>query len=98
MVQCIDLACSNQFDRSCRNFGKIEDDVPAFFKKIKYPFQISKTALVAVGSPHTWPTLLGALVWLAELLAYRERVVSYPRISSYAGCKLHTRVCARVGD
>eukprot|EP00884_Botryococcus_braunii_P005546 jgi/Botrbrau1/14993/Bobra.0018s0093.1 len=63
-----------QFDRSCRNFGKIEDDVPAFFKKIKYPFQISKTALVAVGSPHTWPTLLGALVWLAELLAYRERV------------------------
>jgi SMC interacting uncharacterized protein involved in chromosome segregation len=52
--------------------------VPAFFKKLKYPFQISKTALVAVGSPHTWPTLLGALVWLAELLAYRERVVCYP--------------------
>jgi kinetochore protein NDC80 len=68
-----------QFDRSCKNFGKIEDDVPAFFKRVKYPFQLSKTALVAVGSPHTWPALLGALVWLAELLAYRERVVRHPR-------------------
>ena len=28
----------------------------------------------AVGSPHTWPSLLGALTWLVELLTYQEIV------------------------
>ena len=58
-----------------KNFGKIEDDVPAFFKRLRYPFQISKSALFAVGSPHTWPGLLAALVWATELLCYEEKAV-----------------------
>lgn len=53
--------------------GKIEDDVPALFKRLNYPFQISKSALYAVGSPHTWPGLLAALTWIVELLMYEER-------------------------
>lgn len=53
--------------------GKIEDDVPALFKRLNYPFQISKSALYAVGSPHTWPSLLAALTWIVELLMYEER-------------------------
>lgn len=57
-------------------FGKIEDDVPAFFKRLRYPFQISKSSLFAVGSPHTWPTLLASLVWITELLSYVEKAVS----------------------
>lgn len=51
---------------------KMEDEVPLVFRRLKYPFQISKSALYAVGSPHTWPSLLGALTWLVELLDYEE--------------------------
>lgn len=47
---------------------KFEDDVVTAFKILGYPFNISKTALVAAGSPHTWPTLLLALTWLIEVL------------------------------
>lgn len=61
---------------SAKMFGKIEDDVPAFFKRLRYPFQISKSSLFAVGSPHTWPTLLASLVWITELLSYVEKAVS----------------------
>lgn len=47
---------------------KIEDEIALAFKSLGYPFNISKTALVAAGSTHTWPTLLLALTWLIELL------------------------------
>ncbi len=47
---------------------KFEDDVVVAFKVIGYPFNISKTALVAAGSPHTWPTLLLPITWLIEVL------------------------------
>lgn len=53
-------------------FGiKIEDDVAQQFKVLRYPFQISKSALAAVGSPHTWPALLGTISWFIELLNVR---------------------------
>ena len=52
---------------------KVEDEVPAMFKRLGYPFQISKSSLYAVGSPHTWPALLAALHWIVELLEYSER-------------------------
>ncbi|DBA03492.1 TPA: hypothetical protein N0F65_002900 [Lagenidium giganteum] len=56
-------------------FGpKFEDDVAMLFKNLRYPFAISKTALVAVGSPHTWPALLGTIAWIIELLSYDEEV------------------------
>jgi len=47
---------------------KFEDEVVTAFKVLGYPFNISKTALVAAGSPHTWPTLLLAISWLIEVL------------------------------
>lgn len=53
-------------------FGvKFEEDVAAQLKNLRYPFAISKTALVAVGSPHTWPALLGSIAWVIELLSVR---------------------------
>lgn len=64
-----------QADPHLKNLGKMEDEVPAFFKRLRYPFGISKSALFAVGSPHTWPGLLAALVWLTELLCYEEKAV-----------------------
>ena len=54
------------------NKSKFEDEVSMAFKALGYPFNISKTGLVAAGSPHTWPALLAALSWLVELLQYDE--------------------------
>lgn len=51
---------------------KFEDEVAMAFKALGYPFPISKTALVAAGSPHTWPALLAALIWIMELLQCDE--------------------------
>ena len=46
------------------------------FKQLRYPYQISKTSLVAVGTPHTWPALLATVMWLIELLSYDEAVAA----------------------
>jgi kinetochore protein NDC80 len=54
------------------NSMKFEDEVAMNFKAMGYPFPISKTALVAAGSPHTWPALLAALTWLMEHLKCEE--------------------------
>lgn len=62
-----------RFDPSMKQFGKMEDEVQGFFKRLNYPFQISKSALFAVGSPHSWPAVLAALTWLVELLNYNEK-------------------------
>ena len=63
------------FRRADANFkfgSKTEDDVPVVFKQLRYPFQISKSALYSVGSPHTWPALLTALTWLVQIFVYEE--------------------------
>jgi kinetochore protein NDC80 len=53
------------------NFDKrFEDEIPNVMKSLGYPFTISKSALSAVGSPHTWPTLLGVLIWILEMIKY----------------------------
>ena len=49
---------------------EFQKKIPFLFKQFGYPFNISKTALSAVGSPHTWPALLASLTWLIELLNY----------------------------
>ena len=63
-----------QLDPNFRLVGKVEDEVPVMFKRLNYPTNISKTAIQAVGSPHSWPNLLAALVWLVELLNYQRTV------------------------
>ncbi|GMH56932.1 hypothetical protein TrST_g9690 [Triparma strigata] len=58
---------------------KFEDEVASAFKALGYPFNISKTSLYAVGSPHTWPGLLAAITWLIELLTYDQEVAEAPQ-------------------
>ena len=58
----------NVTGRVAGSTSKFEDEVSMAFRNLGYPFNISKTALVAAGSPHTWPTLLLAITWLIELL------------------------------
>ena len=49
---------------------KYEDTLVPLLKCLRYPHTISKTALSAAGSPHTWPALVTAINWLAELTRY----------------------------
>lgn len=68
-----------KLDPTLKTLGKVEDEVPALLKRVGYPFQISKSALFAVGSPHSWPAVLAAVTWLVELLNYLDKVeVSFP--------------------
>jgi kinetochore protein NDC80 len=61
-----------QIDPTFTSTGKFEDDVVTMMKQLGYPFQISKSHITAVGSPHAWPSLLGVIMWLIELLSYDE--------------------------
>jgi len=54
---------------------KMEDEIAMNFKALGYPFPVSKTALVAAGSPHTWPSLLAALAWLMERIQSIENSI-----------------------
>lgn len=82
-----------------KSMGKIEDDVPALYKRLRYPFGISKSALFAVGSPHTWPGLLAALTWLVELLNYEEKAVrrsAVPPTPHPHYCLIYYSSCSRL--
>jgi kinetochore protein NDC80 len=57
---------NNSNSNNNNNAPKFEEEVALHFKALGYPYPVSKTALVAAGSPHTWPSLLAALVWLVE--------------------------------
>ena len=50
------------------------EDIRDVIKMVGYPFNISKSSLSAVGSPHTWPHVLAMLVWVIELLYYLEEL------------------------
>mgnify|MGYP000022743107 FL=1 len=66
------LALVHKIDPQYEILGKLEDEVPTLFKNLGYPFSISKNSLLAVGAPNTWPSLLGALTWLLDLVLYIE--------------------------
>jgi len=61
-----------QLDPNYKHTGKFEDEMIAMFKYLGYPFPIAKSNISAVGSPHAWPTLLGCIMWLVDLLNYSE--------------------------
>lgn len=67
----------NNNQRSDEVVIKFEDEVSMAFRCLGYPFPISKTGLVAVGSPHTWPALIAAIDWLVDLLTIRDEEEAY---------------------
>lgn len=56
------------------NGSKIQEVVPSTLKLLGYPFNLPKTYLCSVGSPHTWPHLLAALTWMIELLQIKNSI------------------------
>ncbi|XP_078698033.1 kinetochore protein NDC80 homolog [Branchiostoma floridae x Branchiostoma belcheri] len=53
---------------------KFEEEIPRIFKDLRYPFPLSKSQMFTIGTPHTWPHILGALHWLLQLVKYSMRV------------------------
>uniref|UniRef100_A0A8C6SXJ4 Kinetochore protein NDC80 n=1 Tax=Neogobius melanostomus TaxID=47308 RepID=A0A8C6SXJ4_9GOBI len=51
---------------------KVEEEVPAILKALRYPFVLSKVSMYSVGAPHTWPQALGALMWLIDNVKVRN--------------------------
>lgn len=51
---------------------KFEDEMPILLKCFGYPYNISKSSLSAIGSPHTWPNLVGVLLWFIGLVQFDE--------------------------
>lgn len=46
--------------------SKFEEEIPRIFKVLGYPFPLSRSSMYTVGAPHTWPQILGALIWLTD--------------------------------
>ncbi|XP_028270282.1 kinetochore protein NDC80 homolog [Parambassis ranga] len=46
--------------------SKVEEEIPAILRALRYPFVLSKSSMYSVGAPHTWPQALGALMWLID--------------------------------
>lgn len=63
---------SNNNVRSDEPPMKFEEEVSMAYKTLGYPLPISKTGIVAVGAPHTWPALIAAIDWLIDLLIVVE--------------------------
>ncbi|OMJ83440.1 hypothetical protein SteCoe_15608 [Stentor coeruleus] len=52
--------------------GRLDEDVPNFFRQMGYPYTISKNSLLAVGAPNSWPSLLASLSWLIDLVKFSD--------------------------
>ncbi|CAA7395187.1 unnamed protein product [Spirodela intermedia] len=50
----------------------LEDDLPSILSNLRCPVKLSKSALKAPGTPHSWPPLLAALHWLVQLARFRD--------------------------
>lgn len=52
------------------SINKLDEDIIPILNELRYPGYITKSHLVAVGAPNTWPHLLAVLAWLTELANY----------------------------
>ncbi|VDK46504.1 unnamed protein product [Gongylonema pulchrum] len=43
--------------------------MPAFLRALGYPAPLKPSTMQTIGAPHTMPQLLGALVWLIDLIS-----------------------------
>ena len=53
---------------------EVEEDIKRAMRLFGYPFNVSKNAIIAAGTPHTWPSLLVMIGWLVDFLQYDEAV------------------------
>ncbi|KAJ4382200.1 kinetochore-associated Ndc80 complex subunit ndc80 [Didymella sp. IMI 355093] len=67
----------NKIDPSYRFLRTIDQEVPALLQQLRYPFQksITKSQIAAVGG-NNWPTFLGLLHWMMQLVVLCQRYES----------------------
>ncbi|KAJ8117354.1 hypothetical protein OPT61_g1423 [Boeremia exigua] len=67
----------NKIDPSYRFQKSIDQDVPILLKQLRYPFEksIMKSQIAAVGG-NNWPTFLGLLHWMMQLVVLCQRYES----------------------
>ncbi|KAF9593681.1 hypothetical protein IFM89_024498 [Coptis chinensis] len=54
------------------NTGKLEEDLPSLLKFMMCPINLNKSAIKAPGTPHAWPSLLGVIYWLVQIVQYSD--------------------------
>ncbi|CAH1228869.1 NDC80 [Branchiostoma lanceolatum] len=64
----------SHLDPAFQILKKFEEEIPRIFKDLRYPFPLTKSQMFTIGTPHTWPHILGALHWLLQLVKYSMRV------------------------
>lgn len=64
-----------QIDPFLESEGKLEEEVPKIMRALKYPVDVPKSKLQAVGAPNTWPQLIAVLHWLVKLLSYDRDIL-----------------------
>mmetsp|Transcript_56132 Transcript_56132/g.99951 ORF Transcript_56132/g.99951 Transcript_56132/m.99951 type:complete len:619 (-) Transcript_56132:91-1947(-) len=72
-----------QLDPQLELEGKLEDEVPAIMRKLKYPVEVNRSKLQAISGPNTWPQLLAVLDWLTVLVRINDDL-----IEPLAACQL----------
>jgi len=72
-----------QIDPQLEIDGKMEDEVPAIMRRLKYPVEVNRSKLQAISGPNTWPQLLAVLDWLSTLVRITEEL-----IGPVAACQL----------
>jgi len=63
--------------------GKMEDEVPALMRRLKYPVEVNRSKLQAISGPNTWPQLLAVLDWLVNLVVCMEET-----LQPFAACQV----------
>ncbi|KAG5440845.1 hypothetical protein PCK2_000144 [Pneumocystis canis] len=68
----------HRLDPNYQFVKKMDDEVIMCMKNLKYPFadQISRSQLIAVGSPHSWPSMLSMLHWMVEVIMCIEKLIN----------------------
>lgn len=72
-----------QIDPHLEIEGKLEDEVPAIMRRLKYPVEVNRSKLQAISGPNTWPQLLAVLDWLVTVVRFNEEL-----IEPLAACEL----------
>lgn len=65
-----------QVDPGLEVEGRMEDEVPAIMRRLKYPVEVNRSKLQAISGPNTWPQLLAVLDWLAVLVRISEGLIT----------------------
>jgi len=69
--------------------AKFEEEALKTLKSLNYPGNLTKSSFVAMGSMHTWPTVLGSLSYLCDIVQmYSEKLlpkenfhaIAFPRV------------------